>query len=154
MCNRKYSKAAREKKPPPPRRFGVGRRALTLAGAVLALVLGSAVWLLLLRSLYRREFALRELFGTPFARSSGAFFVPFAVSGVLAGVLAIAAADAVYLLRLQPQADALAPGRMPANSEVLALLLALVLVQLAVCALALLLLAWRTRKTALVRLLK
>ena len=131
-----------------------GRRNLTLAGAVLALVLGSAVWLLLLRSLYRREFALRELFGTPFGHSSGAFFVPFAVSGVLAGILAIAAADAVYLLRLQPQADALAPGRMPANSEILVLLIALVLIQLAVCALALLFLAWRTRKTALVRLLK
>ena len=131
-----------------------GRRTLTLAGAVLALVLGSAVWLLLLRSLYRREFALRELFGTPFGHSSGAFFVPFAVSGVLAGILAIAAADAVYLFRLQPQADALAPGRMPANSEVLALLIALVLIQLAVCALALLFLAWRTRKTALVKLLK
>lgn len=131
-----------------------GRRNLTLAGAVLALVLGSAVWLLLLRSLYRREFALRELFGTPFGHSSGAFFVPFAVSGVLAGILAIAAADAVYLLRLQPQADALAPGRMPANSEILVLLIALVLIQLAVCALVLLFLAWRTRKTALVRLLK
>ena len=125
-----------------------------MAGAVLALVLGSAVWLLLLRSLYRREFGLRELFGTPFTHSSGAFFVPFAVSGVLAGVLAIAAADAVYLLRLQPQADALAPGRMPANSEILVLLITLVLIQLAVCALALLALSWRTRKVALIKYLK
>ena len=131
-----------------------GRRTLTLVGAVLALVLGSLVWLLLLRSLYRREFALRELFGTPFTHSSGAFFVPFAVSGVLAGVLAIVAADAVYLFRLQPQADALAPGRMPANSEILVLLIALVLIQLAVCALALLALSWRTRKVALIKYLK
>ncbi len=130
------------------------RRTLTLVWAVLAFVLGTVVYVLLLIFLYRREYAVRNLFGVKFSHTSRAYLTPFAASLVLAGILAVAASDWLYVKKLMPRAEATAPGRLPGNGQVLSVLMVLVLVWMIVALIIILAAAKRAERKSVLKLLK
>ena len=111
-------------------------------------------YVLILLSLYRKEFALRELFGASFRHTRKAYTIPFAVSSVIASVLAVFAAYLWYLYRLVPQTELIAPGRTPANAQILAVLTALALIQMLMTYILILCLSGHSRRKSVLRLLK
>lgn len=130
------------------------RRRLTLLCAILSCIAGIILYVLILLFLYRKEFALRELFGASFRHTRKAYTIPFAVSSVIASVLAVFAAYLWYLYRLVPQTELIAPGRTPANAQILAVLTALALIQMLMTYILILCLSGHSRRKSVLRLLK
>lgn len=132
----------------------LNRRSMSLIFALLIFIVGSVVFVLILLFMYRREFALRELFGANFGHTSKVYLVPHAVSSIIASVLSIVAADWLYISKLMPQAELIAPGRIPANTQILVMLLFIVLVQILISAVLIIALANRSRRKSILKLLK
>lgn len=132
----------------------LNRRGITLICAVLSCIIGIMIYVLILLFLYRKEFALRELFGADFRHTRKAYMVPFTISSVIASILAILTADLWYLYRLLPQAEWIAPGRTPTNAQILGVLTILSLIQMLAAYILIFGLAGYSRRKSLLKLLK
>lgn len=130
------------------------RRAETLAAALVTLLAGCMLYALLLGKLYRREYALRKLLGTPFGKAWRAYATPLAVSAAVAGVLSVSVVTELYLKLLRPEMAAVMAEALPPAPQVVALLAIIFAAQILLCTLLLLLMARRAEHTAVRVLVK
>ncbi len=131
----------------------LSRRTTTLICALFTLIIGMVIYTLILLFLYRREFALRELFGASFVHTSKAYVTPFVLSSIISVVLAMIVADWLYITKLMPRAELIAPGRTPANAQIIMVLMVLVLVQVLISYTLIIILAKRFSRKSILKLL-
>lgn len=130
------------------------RRSLSLFMACAVFTVGALIGVSLIFLLYRREFALRTLFGAPFKHIVKSYINPFLVSSSAAVCLSGIAAYIVYVNKLLPKADAIAPGCFPNKNRVWILLLLLGALMTAFSLIIILIIAKRSEKFSVRKLLK
>lgn len=130
------------------------RRNMTLIFAIIAFVLGIIVYTTVIIFFYRREFAIRELFGANFHHTCKAYICPYAVSSLVSAVLTVAASYLIYVAKLLPQTELIAPGRIPEISQILLILVAIVFFQLLTSYIVIIIAAKKFRKQSILRLIK
>ncbi len=99
-----------------------GRYRLGLAGACAALVLALFAYTALLLMLYRREFALRRMLGTPMRKARRSFTAPFLLTALPAYALAVLVCYVRSASTLPQRLAEIAPGQAPGRGNILALL--------------------------------
>lgn len=130
------------------------RHNVMLICASLSFIVGIIIYVLILLFLYRKEFALRELFGADFSHTKKAYMFPFTISSVTASILAIFIADLWYLYRLLPQAELISPGRTPMNVQILEVFVILSIIQILISYVLIFVLAGYSRRKSILKLLK
>ena len=130
------------------------RRRRMLAAAAVTLAGCCLLYVALIGLLYRREFALRKLLGTPARRAWRAYSVPFGAATFLGSTGAILAIQALYGRVLRAQMEQIVPGNAPDSVQVLVFLLTAAVAQAVLCLLLLRLYCHVTQRRAVRILLK
>lgn len=130
------------------------QREMSLFVSVLTIGLCPILFVFLILILYRREFAIRELFGGPFHHTFLAYAVPFSVTSVIAATIGFGFSFWGYRQKLLPRAEAIAPGNFPSDTQIVVLLFVLIFLQIGIAYLLLVIAAKRERNHSILRLLK
>lgn len=130
-----------------------GRYRLSLMGAGVAFILVLCVYNVLLVMLFRREFALRRLLGTPMDLARRSFTAPFLITAIPAYAAAIVLCYFRGAATLPERLTEIAPDQAPGSTDIISMLGMTAAVCLLVSYVILRLLILRERQKSLQRLL-
>lgn len=130
------------------------RRIISIVNIIGITILGAIIYVLILMSLYKREFAIRELFGTPFNIGSRAYTVPFGISSVIAILISTITAYRIYNSRLIKQISDIVRMALPNEKQVIIIITVAGIIPIIISFIILITLAKKSRQKSVIKLLK